>query len=214
MESLNQKLKRIRTSKNLSQAQIAQAAGISRAAYTFFENGTTDKLSVAAAVGIAKALNIPFNDLFDIPDKSEHLKKRIEELEQTISRHEGREYSIKEELRNRGKTIDNMNIKLHIIELFEMLDFDLFEKNHVRLLANLIRIETYSTDSVFWFLGEMKFKKLQEAENYLLPFLDIEKYAQSALLEHQLAIHYGSEKWTKETLIERVSKAKKRLDLE
>lgn len=85
MEKLNEKLKNLRTVKRLSQAELAIAAGISRAAYTFFENGTTDKLSLDAAKGIAKALGVSFNELFEVENPElESAKKEIERLKKSI----------------------------------------------------------------------------------------------------------------------------------
>lgn len=216
MEDLKQKIKRIRKEKRISQAELAESAGISRISYTYFENGTTDKLSLDAAIGIAKALDMSFNELFDIPDKTDTLQNRIKELEDELAVCHDRnsqlyaDYKRKKELDKQG--LQYRNLIMHTVELFEVLDFDFFEKHHPYLSNQLKRIETYSTDSVFRFLGEKEFDKLEQAEDYLLPFIDIEKYQKSNLLYLVLLAQKGSEKWTKESLLQRVIDAKKRLE--
>jgi transcriptional regulator with XRE-family HTH domain len=89
MEALKEKIKKIRKEKRLSQSELAEIAGITRVSYTYFENGTTDKLSLDAAKGIAKALEVSFNELFEVdnPDldkakkEIERLKKMVKDLE-------------------------------------------------------------------------------------------------------------------------------------
>jgi transcriptional regulator with XRE-family HTH domain len=217
METIQDRIRKNRILKGLKQHDIAKAIGVSRTAYVQVENGTTKSISLEMAIGIANALDLSFNELFEIPDRTDHLQKRITELEQDIVLLRNTAAKLSEEYHSRKELeverLQFMEMELYVIELFELLDFTLFEKFHGRILAKLNKIETYSTDSVFWFLGEKKFKKLEEVENYLLPFLDIEKYAQSRILKDQLTFHSGSERWTKETLIERVNKAKKSLDL-
>ncbi len=218
VETIHEKIKRLRIEKRINQIELANSIGVSRSAYILIENGTTKAISIELGQKIAKALDLSFNELFEIPDRTDHLQKRIKELEQDIVILTNTTAKLSEEYHSRKELeverLQFMEMELYVIELFELLDFTLFEKFHGRILAKLNKIETYSTDSVFWFLGEKKFKKLEEVENYLLPFLDIEKYAQSRILKDQLTFHSGSERWTKETLIERVKKAKKRLDLE
>ena len=65
-ESISEKLKRIRREKSLSQANVAAYCGISQAAYAKIETGTTQNISIAIGKGIAKALQISFNELFEV----------------------------------------------------------------------------------------------------------------------------------------------------
>lgn len=66
MESLNEKIRRIRKQSGLSQIEVAKLAGINQASYSNLENGDTKSISIEVGKGISKALNIPFNELFDI----------------------------------------------------------------------------------------------------------------------------------------------------
>jgi len=66
MDSLGNKLKKIRTENKLLQSDVAEMAGISRSTYILIENGTSKNISIETAKGISKALNIPFTELFEI----------------------------------------------------------------------------------------------------------------------------------------------------
>lgn len=61
-----EKLKNLRISKNLSQSQIAKLIDISQAAYAKIESGETVDITIDIGKGIAKALGISFNELFEI----------------------------------------------------------------------------------------------------------------------------------------------------
>jgi|SRR5665647_151443 len=65
-ESIGDKLKRIRKEKSLSQSNIAAYCGISQAAYAKIENGTTQNITIGIGKGIANALLISFNELFEV----------------------------------------------------------------------------------------------------------------------------------------------------
>lgn len=66
MNNVHLKLKELRIGKNLTQTQMAQMAGISRATYVFIENGQTKTISIEVGLALAKTLEIPFNELFEI----------------------------------------------------------------------------------------------------------------------------------------------------
>ena len=99
MVLLNEKIKKLRIQKNISQVDMANAAGMSRGAFIAFENGKESvNLSLRAAIEIAKTLNISFNDLFEIEapaaagsvdesllkEKIADLQKQIEQKDLTI----------------------------------------------------------------------------------------------------------------------------------
>lgn len=83
------KIKYHRKRQKLSQKKVAEIAGISQAAYAKIENGTTEKFSIDVAKGIAKALEVSFNELFDIelPEAQADEQLRIEnqKLKQQIA---------------------------------------------------------------------------------------------------------------------------------
>jgi transcriptional regulator with XRE-family HTH domain len=85
---LQDKIKLLRKQKNLSQTQMAAVIGISQAAYAKFESGVTENIALFIAIGIAKALNEDFSELFGIESDNKNfagLNKEIEELKSRIS---------------------------------------------------------------------------------------------------------------------------------
>ena len=89
-----EKIKNLRNQKGISQTKLADAIGISQTGYAKIERGDTENIPLSVAVGIAKALNVGFNELFDIDGDSqkidglngqiEELKAKIEELKERI----------------------------------------------------------------------------------------------------------------------------------
>jgi transcriptional regulator with XRE-family HTH domain len=66
-----EKIKSLRNQKGLSQKRIADILGISQTGYAKIEKGKPENISLSVAVGIAKALDVGFNDLFDIVGDSQ-----------------------------------------------------------------------------------------------------------------------------------------------
>jgi transcriptional regulator with XRE-family HTH domain len=67
---VGEQIKRIRTSKGLSQKEVIMEAGLDKAQYSRIENGKTDP-SVSTVAKIAKALGISLADLFALDDLNE-----------------------------------------------------------------------------------------------------------------------------------------------
>ena len=90
MESLNEKIKRLRKEARISQTEMAKFAGINQASYSNIEKGETKSISIEVGRGIARALNISFVELFEIElatkdthvedDEIKELRKQIEAL--------------------------------------------------------------------------------------------------------------------------------------
>jgi transcriptional regulator with XRE-family HTH domain len=66
MESLHEKIRRLRELKKLTQAETAEFIGISRVAYSQIENNITKNISIEIGKKLAKAFDIPFIELFEI----------------------------------------------------------------------------------------------------------------------------------------------------
>lgn len=75
------KIKNLRNQKGISQTKLAKSVGLSQTGYAKMESGATGNISLSVALGIAKALNVGFNELFDIDGDS----RKIEKLEKEIS---------------------------------------------------------------------------------------------------------------------------------
>lgn len=89
MEGLNEKIKQLRIERGINQVDVAKSAGIKQSSYASIEKGDTKTFSLKVAKGIAKALNVNFNELFDIEvqkDDSllEELKAENERLKEQL----------------------------------------------------------------------------------------------------------------------------------
>ncbi len=80
METIGEKIRRVRKQKGMNQIQVAEVAGITQSALASIENNKTSNLFLAVAKGIAKALDVPFNDLFEIESGNQELEKLREEI--------------------------------------------------------------------------------------------------------------------------------------
>lgn len=68
METLASRIKEYRQKRGLTQAEVAEVAGISRNSYILIEKGITKDILLQTAIGISKALSIPFSELYGIND--------------------------------------------------------------------------------------------------------------------------------------------------
>lgn len=94
MEYLHERIRRLRESKNLKQADVAELVGISRVAYSQIENNVTKSITIEVGKKLSRALQVPFNELFEIEDntdegrtlklENENLRSKIEELQEII----------------------------------------------------------------------------------------------------------------------------------
>lgn len=87
---ISEKIKKLRKLKDLSQSEVANIINISQAAYAKIESGFTKSITIEIGKGIAKALDVSFNELFDIDapsasiDQTEKLIVEIEALKKQL----------------------------------------------------------------------------------------------------------------------------------
>ena len=79
MESIGEKIRRIRKSKGISQMTVADTCNIKQSSYANIESGKTQNITIEIGKGIAKALNVSFNELFEIDFYSADWQKKTEE---------------------------------------------------------------------------------------------------------------------------------------
>lgn len=105
-----ERIKNLRNQKGISQTKLAEAIGISQTGYAKIERGDTENIPLSVAVGIAKALNVGFNELFDIDGDSRKIDGLINEIE-----------LLKNRISEKSLLIEAlMNEKLHSKERFVM----------------------------------------------------------------------------------------------
>lgn len=87
MNAINEKIKELRVKSGIKQADVARSAGIKQSSYASIEKGDTKSISIEVGKGIAKALEVSFNELFDIkfPVEIDKLQEKISVLEKIIS---------------------------------------------------------------------------------------------------------------------------------
>ncbi|MSQ29206.1 MAG: XRE family transcriptional regulator [Dehalococcoidia bacterium] len=65
--AIGRRLREWRVKRELSQAQVARAGGITQASLSNYETGKRD-LPLSTLFGVAAALNVDLGDLLDVPD--------------------------------------------------------------------------------------------------------------------------------------------------
>ena len=103
-----EKIKELRKQNGLSQGDLAEIAGVQQTSISNIENGITGKeiIKVGIAQKIAKALNISFNELFEIEIPSSNNDK-IVELEKKIA-------VLEEQLQDKRKIIDFLSTNVNV----------------------------------------------------------------------------------------------------
>lgn len=71
MESIGKKIKELRKKRGLTVYDVAKEAGVSHTAISNIETDKTKNISIGLGLAISKALNVSFNELFDI-ENNEH----------------------------------------------------------------------------------------------------------------------------------------------
>lgn len=87
METIGERIRRIRKGKGLRQIQVAEIAGITQSALASIENNKTSNIFLEVAKGIAKALEVSFSELFEVESeiqKNQELKTEIERLQNQV----------------------------------------------------------------------------------------------------------------------------------
>ncbi len=89
VETLNEKIKRLRKEKGLSQLELSSEIGISQTAYASIESGKTKSVTIEIGKGLSKILNVDFGVLFDVDINNNaslisELKKENERLKQDL----------------------------------------------------------------------------------------------------------------------------------
>ncbi len=88
MNSISERIVRLRKSKGYGQKEFASMIGVSHVSLSKFENGRTDIIPIGVAKKIADILDISFTELFEIEDSGaeiEKLREKIKSLEITIA---------------------------------------------------------------------------------------------------------------------------------
>lgn len=95
MDTLGKKIKNLRIQKGISKVDVARICGITQTAYANIENDITKSITIEIGKGIARALSMNFNELFNSEENEDRftelnnriglLNEKIEELKSRIS---------------------------------------------------------------------------------------------------------------------------------
>lgn len=142
MKSIGEKIKEIRQSKGISQTVVATACSIKQSSYANIENGSTTKITIEVGKGISKALDVSFNELFEI-ESSNGNAEIIEKL-----------------------TSENENLKKQLDDKMLMVDLllreqEMFKKTSVQSIVG------YYDNIIFKIDEELKNAQTEEEKAYL-----------------------------------------------
>ncbi len=104
METIGDKIRRIRKEKGLRQIQVADIAGITQSALASIENNKTKNIFLEVAKGIAKAMEVSFDELFEVESGS----REKEEHKAEIERLRGQVKSLNEWLADKNTIIESL----------------------------------------------------------------------------------------------------------
>lgn len=151
MELIGEKIRSIRKSKGISQTAVADSCRIKQSSYANIENGKTQNITIEIGKGIAKALGISFNELFEI----EATPQNQSEAESLIIEIEGLKKQI-EDIRKNSKKDEQ------IIDLLKQLNSNL--KNAI--------LETYFSSMTFLSFEILKLYENNEQKDLIFSILN------------------------------------------
>ncbi len=122
METIGEKIKSIRRSKGISQTNVADACNIKQSSYANIENGKTQNITIEIGKGIAGALDVSFNELFEIEDTNVTRQKDQAEID-----------SIKEILKEKNKQLEQKDL---LIELLYK-ERDIYKESAIRSISGI-----------------------------------------------------------------------------
>jgi transcriptional regulator with XRE-family HTH domain len=182
METIGEKIRRIRKDKGLSQKELASRAGITQSALVAIEKNKTKNIFLAVAKGISKSLNVSFDFLFETDEDN-----RIEKFLEIIKRLEGQlEFEKRiSNVRIESHKIDRQQLEMlnyyvslfRVAKYFEVLNLELFTKYNPEYLNKDLLITSFKFSIVEDFARKHGDKAVDEIQKCI----DLDKYIDSPL---------------------------------
>jgi transcriptional regulator with XRE-family HTH domain len=187
METIGDKIRRIRKSKGISQNTVSEICGITQPSYANIESGKTQNITIEIGRGIADALGLSFNELFEIEVPfdyaSEESKRDAEKLLEMLNNTSKRIVELEKRIEEKDLLIDllksdNQRIKNDIIKYIKLIaDYQVYAL--INLQPNLLltdeqksEIQKYVVDIIHVFgfqqfveTGIMSKSEMQEIAN-------------------------------------------------
>lgn len=128
METIGEKIRRIRKSKGISQIAVADTCNIKQSSFANIESGKTQNITIEIGKGIANALNVSFNELFEIED----LEQTVSDIENLLSEKNAKIADLQKQIEQKDLLIDllksdNQRIKNDIIKYIKLIaDYQIY----------------------------------------------------------------------------------------
>lgn len=180
METLGERIKRIRKSINLTQKELAEKAGITQSALVAIEKGKTKNIFLEVAKGIARSLNVSFDYLYDT-DEAKRIDRFLEIIKQLEAQLETEKRLNKLMLedkafdRVKNLNLEKLNCIVGIFRYFEIVDLDLFTRLNPEYDSSQITAPNFKLSFVEEFVRKYGDLSLIEIQKYL----DLDKYIAS-----------------------------------
>lgn len=161
MKPIGERIKELRKSKGISQVVMAEACGIKQSSYANIENGKTQTISIEVGKGIAKALNMPFGELFEVEAAGANaveLEKKVKELEEKISALENR-------IKEKDKIIELIEKENNLL-VKEGTMLTLFSVVNM-LIEDEINMNNAKTEDIKKMYEDMHSKMESDTKNYI-----------------------------------------------
>jgi transcriptional regulator with XRE-family HTH domain len=182
METIGEKIRRIRKGKGLIQKELASRAGITQSALVAIEKNKTKNIFLAVAKGIAKSLNVSFDFLFetDEENKIEKFLAIIERLEGQVEFEKRLNWVRIESHKIERDQLEMLNYYVRLFRVakyFEVLNMELFTKYNPEFLNKDLLISTFKFSAVEDFTKKYSDKAVDEIHKCI----DLDKYIASPI---------------------------------
>lgn len=168
METMNEKIKRLRKQKGLSQVEVAKAAGITQSSYASIEKGDTKSITIEVGKGFAKALGMTFNELFDIESQNiDNLNNQIKELNEKFKKISESYTSERLMIKNIVLSVSDQNFKRSIVRIkygsngldddIKNLLMDILDETNKGFLRQLVTFGSFTQNDIrlfYEYMGE------------------------------------------------------------
>ncbi len=211
MESIHEKIKRIRVEKRINQIELANSIGVSRSAYILIENGSTKSISIELGKRIAKALEASFNELFDIENPD--LEKAIEandklnkELE-FYQRLDSLDSENTKQLEVKSKYMDRLSNFVKLLYYFNLVDRKKIMADYKDQFNEGNLVETFSFESVLRFFVK---NGDDSSIDIILKYIDAEKLKNASDYVFDKSFWHGMAQWDKAFIEARIKELNQR----
>ncbi len=170
METMNEKIKRLRKQKGLSQVEVAKAAGITQSSYASIEKGDTKSITIEVGKGFAKALGMAFNELFDIESDSQKIDDLNNQIKELNEKHKNIIESYTSErlmIKNIVLAVSDQNFKRSIVRIkygyngleedIKNLLMDILDETNKGFLRQLVTFGSFTQNDIksfYEYMGE------------------------------------------------------------